>query len=593
MMINRTTRLLWRRKYRRSRRHVEDLGDQAEEQIERHFFRRLSRLKDVRRFVLSWLGLLTLLGGIVIVQTRALSSYYQELRPVPGGIYTEGIIGAFTNANPLYAVGSVDKTVSRLLFGSLLKSDAQNNLVGDLAERWSVDETGRVYTVTLRDNLAWHDGLQLTAEDVVFTYHLIQNPDTKSPLFSSWQGVQIESPNSKTVVFRLPNVLTSFPHSMTNGIVPKHVLEKVAASQLRSGIFNTAKPVGSGPFKIESVEVHGTTPEERQERIGLVPNPSYYAGPPKLQRYIVRSFRDEQHMLKSFGNQEINAMSGLNSLPDTFSKDTSVKTYNIPVTGAVMVFFKNSNEVLKDPKVRQALVRAVDTKALVGGLSYPATLVDSPFLRGHLAYDPKLVQLEHNVKEAKKLLDEAGWVQGKDGLRRKDNKLLSFNLFAQNNSEFSYVSGFLQRQWRDIGVSVDVNQPAENDFQPIVAYHNYDALLYGISLGADPDVFAYWHSSQADVRSENRLNLSEYNSANADQALEGGRTRKDLQLRVLKYRPFLEAWRSDAPALALYQPRFLYVVRGGLYNFDPAAVNIASDRLSNVQNWMIRQSRTN
>ncbi len=593
MIVNRTTRLRWRRHFRRSKRQVEDIGEQAEDHLERHFFRRLSRLYEVRRFVIGWMGLLILLTGMVIVQARALSSYYQVLQPAPGGIYSEGIIGSFTNANPLYAVGAVDSTAAQLIFASLLKFDESNNLVGDLAEKWSVDETGRHYTLVLRENLFWHDGHPLDSDDVLFTYRLIQNPDAKSPLFTSWQGVKVEATDTRTVIFTLPNILTSFPYSLTNGIVPEHILTSIPVVQLRSALFNTAQPIGSGPFKLEAVEVSGNNPEEREEQIGLVPNERYHEGVPKIQRFIVRSFRDEGRMLKSFEDGEINAMVGLNTLPDSFDNKLDVKSYSLPLTGAVMVFFKNSQEQLKEPKIRQALVKAVDTAKLVNGLGYPAHTVDGPLLRGNLGYDPALKQFDTNIEEANRLLDEAGWIRVGEGIRKKDNQPFRIKLHAQNNSEFAYVTQFLQKAWREVGVEVEVDQPAENEFQSIVAFHNYDALLYGISLGADPDVFAYWHSSQADVRSTTRLNLSEYSSEISDKALEGGRTRTEPALRVVKYKPFLEAWRNDAPALALYQPRFLYVVRGGFYNFAPTSINSASDRLSNVNNWMIRQAKVN
>lgn len=566
------------------------MGDQAEEQLDKHFFRRLNRLYNVRRFLLSWIGLLVLVGGVVVVQARALNSYYKELRPVPGGIYTEGVLGTFTNANPLFASGAVDKTVSKLVFSSLLKYDAKGQLIGDLAESWSVDETERRHKVRLKNNLTWHDGAPVTALDVVFTYKLIQNPDVKSPLFSSWQGVTVKSLDNLTVEFALPNSLTAFPHSLTNGIVPAHIVEKIDPIQLRSASFNTVGPVGSGPFKWSTVEVHGSAPENREERIGLVSYERYYAVSPKIQRFVVRAFRDEKQMLKSFENKEINAMVGMASLPDTFSGNISVKAHHIPFSGAVMVFFKNSNEYLKDPKVRQALVRGTDSNKIIRGLEYPAALVDSPFLRQHLGYSSDLVQLPRDIEKANQLLDEAGWPRGVNGLRERDNKPLSFRLYAQNNSEFAHVAQELQKQWRDLGISVEVDQPIDSEFQSIVAFHNYDALLYGISLGPDPDVYAYWHSTQADPRAPNRLNFSEYSSPKADQSLEGGRTRAGTELRAAKYKPFLEAWRNDAPALSLYQPRFLYIVRGSLFNFEPSILHSPTDRLSNVHNWMIRQN---
>lgn len=239
-MIDRTTKLRWRRRVRHSKRQVEDLGVQAEEQLERHFIRRLHRLWEVRRFVLTWLLLLSLMITGVVFQNRRLSGHYQSLQPVPGGSFTEGIIGAFTNANPLYASGAVDASVSKLVFAGLMKYDQSNHLVGDLAEKWTVDDRGLHYTVTLRPNLVWQDGQSLTADDVVFTYQTIQNPDAKSPFLGSWQGIKVDAKNARTVEFTLPNVLASFPYSLTNGIVPKHLLNNIPPTQLRSVRFNTA-----------------------------------------------------------------------------------------------------------------------------------------------------------------------------------------------------------------------------------------------------------------------------------------------------------------------------------------------------------------
>lgn len=589
MILPRATRLRLRRRIRWGKRHVGDMSDQAEENIEKHLFRRLSRLYEVRRFLLSWVGLLVLVGGVVVVQTRALNSYYQELRPVPGGIYTEGMLGTFTNANPLFATGGVDKTVSQLVFSNLFKYDDKGNLVGDLAESWSVNETERRYEVKLKQNLKWHDGEPLTAEDVVFTYKLIQNPDVKSPFFSSWQSVQVKMVDDETVEFTLPNALTAFPHSLINGIVPEHIIKSIEPVQLRSANFNTVEPIGSGPFKWSTVEVHGASPEEREERIGLLPNKEYHGGEPKLQRFVVRIYRNEKQMLKGFENKDINAMVGLTSVPDTLSDGFSAQIRSIPFSGAVMVFFKNTHDQLKDVNVRRALIYGTDVKAIIKGLEYPAPLVNSPFLRHHLSYNPNIVQYSTDIDKANKLLDEGGWLRGPNELRVKDGRPLSFHLYAQNNSEFAYVTGELQKQWRSLGIAVKVDQPNDSDFQSAVAFHNYDALLYGISLGPDPDVYAYWHSTQADPRSANRLNFSEYSSSQADQSLEGGRTRTSRELRAVKYKPFLEAWRNDAPALALYQPRFLYIVRGGLFNFQPTILHGPVDRLSNVHNWMIRQ----
>jgi peptide/nickel transport system substrate-binding protein len=192
------------------------------------------------------------------------------------------------------------------------------------------------------------------------------------------------------------------------------------------------------------------------------------------------------------------------------------------------------------------------------------------------------------------LLEGAGWkLDPTTKLRSKDGVPLKFRLFSAANSEFTSVSGSLQKQWREIGADVEVVLQPDEELQSTVSGHNYDALLYGISVGPDPDVYAYWHSTQADVRSETRLNLSEYKSPAADKALEAGRTRSDPQIRTVKYRPFLEAWKSDAPALAMYQPRYLYIATDALRGFEVSVAHTAVDRYAHVENWTVRKEPKN
>jgi peptide/nickel transport system substrate-binding protein len=592
-MIDRTAKLRWRRRYRSRKRQVEEIGSQAEEQLEKHFFRRLTRLGDVRKFVINWVLLLVLLIGITVVQTRSLSGYYQDTVAVPGGAITEGIVGSFTNANPLYATGTVDSAAAQLVFSGLLKINKDDQLVGNLAESWSTDDREVTYTVKLREHIKWHDGTPLTAEDVVFTYKTIQNADAQSPLFNSWQKISVEAADARTVVFTLPAPLSSFAYSLTNGIVPKHILGDVPVTQLRSHRFNTVSPIGSGPFKWERIEVIGTTTQERTEQIGLLPNADFYGEKPKLQHYIIRSFRDDKRMIESFKNHELTAMSGLDSLPDELKNEKGIRARYIPLAGQVIVFLKTSQEYLADVKVRKALVQSFDQTSLIKGFDYPLIASKSPFLPNHIGYNRDLTQLPTNVEEARKLLDEAGWLIGKDNLRYKNNLPLTIRLYSQSNSEYAYVTQQLQEQWRSIGVDVQVFLQQDADFKSTVSNHAYDALLYGVALGPDPDAYAYWHSSQADVRSAYRLNFSEYKSTQADKSLEAGRSRSDPTLRALRYKPFLEAWRADAPALVLYQPSFLFVTRGEINGFDPATLPAATSRYTNVENWMVRLGKAN
>lgn len=574
---------------KQQREQAEALGAKAEYQLERNLVRKLARLALVWRFVTVWVVLCFVLIGSVVVQTRALGGYYQSMQPAPGGIYREGIIGTYTNANPLYVTGQVNDAVSKLLFASLFTYDDRNRLIGDLAESYAIDPTETVYTVKLRPNLTWHDGKPLTAEDVVFTYHTIQNPDAQSPLNVSWQNVTVAAKDPRTVIFTLPNPLSSFPYSLTTGIIPKHSFESVNVANYRSLSFNTVKPVGAGPYVFKTIEVNGNSPSTRQEEIELVPFKGYHGETAAIASFIVHTYPNEESLLADFNKHELTAMVGLQDVPEEIAEDKSVQEVIMPLAAANMVFFKTTDGVLADKAVRQALAAGVDVKTLTRSLHGPVLPVRSPLLPGTPGFDPALQQVYVGVDQAAALLDKNGWLKQADGIRRKNGQALAFKLYAQDIDEYEHITKGLQAQWKRLGADVNVYLQEDADLRSTVTDHSYDALLYGISLGVDPDGFVYWHSSQADVRSPSRLNFSEYKSDAADASLEAGRTRSDPVLRAIKYKPFLQAWKEDAPALGLYQPRFLYVTHGEVYGLNERTLVTDTDRFNNVNKWMIRR----
>lgn len=589
-LIDRKTKLKARRMIRRQKRLAESVSVQADEELNRLFFRRFGRLQAVRRFVAVWTVLVLLLGVGALWQVRGMDSFYLTTAPIDGGVYREGILGIFTNANPLFATSSVDTSVSKLIFSGLFKISPKGEVIGELAEKITVDERGIVYTVSLRDEVYWQDGHKFSADDVVFTYKTIQNPASRSPLRSNWQGVKVEKTDDKTVVFTLPSPLSSFSYALVNGIVPEHILGEVESEDLRSSNFNTVKPVGTGQFQLKALEVSGAEVDSRQERIALVRNEGYFGKKPGLDSVVIRSYRDEDSMIKDFDGQLIKSMVGLSSVPDTLKDQELVALQQAPLNSTVMIFLNNSSKLLSDKKLRQALLYATDSDSIRKTLSYNAIASDSPFLKSQFAYNPETVQLPYDLTKASALLDELGWAVGEDGIRVKDGVPLSLRLVSQSLSEYASITQKLQQDWSALGIRIEAILQPEADIQVnALARHEYDIFLYGISLGYDPDVFAYWHSSQADPNSSS-LNLSEYKDAVSDVALEAGRTRLDKELRKVKYQPFLERWSEDAPAKALYQPRFFMVTRGTFVGFEGGYMNSATDRYWSIANWKVRNA---
>lgn len=590
-MSFRLAKLRFRRVFKRRKRQLIDASEQTDRHLEKHFFKRLNNLWQVRRFVGLWLLVVLALIGLVSWQTLALTGYFQHLEPAPGGIYREGIIGQFTDANPIYATSDVDESVSQLIFAGLFKYNSDNQLVGDLASGYKVSTDGRTYTVTLRPGLTWQDGAPLNARDVAFTYHLIQNPLAQSPLAASWAGVAVAASGPRTVTFTLPNPLASFKYSLTNGIVPKHILGSVAPAELRSANFNTQDPIGAGPFEWKNLQVSGSEPQSRQELIALTAFQHYHGGAPRLGGFIIHAYPTALAAASDLASHNIDGLAGLNELPASLKNTSGITRYSLPLTAETFVFFKTTTPPFDDAKVRQAVTLAANRDEIAKSLPYSPQAESEPLLAGQLAYNAKYVQADDNAAEANNILNADGWQMSAANVRVKNSQALTFNLFALDSPEFHKVASVLEQQWAAVGVKANVYFQGQSDFQTTLTSHNYDAVLHSIALGTDPDEYVYWDSSQADIRSASRLNLSEWKNASADAALEAGRTRTNPELRAIKYQNFLSAWQADYPALALYQPHFLYVTSRPLYNLSGKnEINSALGRYNNVRNWEIRQT---
>ncbi|MEX2014351.1 MAG: ABC transporter substrate-binding protein, partial [Candidatus Saccharimonadales bacterium] len=316
-----------------------------------------------------------------------------------------------------------------------------------------------------------------------------------------------------------------------------------------------------------------------------------HKGKPALGRYIIKTFDSQESLKNAFVAGDITAASDISSIFDDQTTNSENNFMPVNLTAQTMVFFKTSEGLLSESKLRKALALGTNKQEAIAATGDPLHPIDSPMLNSHFAYSKKITQKTNNPVAAKKILDKAGWKVQADGIRTKKKARLSFNLYVNDSNEHKAVADKLKEQWRKIGVELNVVVENEESRQSTIATHSYDALLNSISVGADPDVYAFWHSSQFDPRLKTRLNFAEYKSKNADASLEGGRSRTDTKLRTVKYQPFLNAWVADNPAVALYRPQFVFLVSGELEGFTVKNMVNISDKYVDIENWKIRKER--
>ena len=251
--------------------------------LNRHVFGSWQKLGNFRWTLLAWIFivLVSFWGIIWQLQGSGLSS--QIKKPIRGGLYREAILGQAKSINPLFPESSASADVSSLVFSGLTKLNGRREIMPDLAERWDISADRKVYTFFLRPNLFWQDGAKLTAQDIAFTIDRVKNPDTRSTFASNWSGVDYTVVDERTITFILPSSYGNFLSNTTLGILPKHKLEAVKPSNMRSSEFNQ-KPVGSGPYKLSLLEVHSTV-------IDLVANERYYIPEPHIPKIRIELFQ--------------------------------------------------------------------------------------------------------------------------------------------------------------------------------------------------------------------------------------------------------------------------------------------------------------
>jgi peptide/nickel transport system substrate-binding protein len=574
-------RFRYRRSLRRLRRSSHIIKKNVIAYVDRHIWGKWHQVRVVRKFLILWgaIALISLVG--MLQQMGTLSRIGQVAVAIPGGTYSEAAVGTVTTLNPLLPESATASDINRLIFSGLTRYNSRRQLVPDLAT-WDVSSDGKLYTFHLRHDVKWHDGVPFTSADVVFTLAAIQNPDSRSPLASSWDGVKAEAKDEYTVVFSLPQALNSFLDSTTVGIVPRHILESVEPSLLREADFNQ-DPVGTGPFKIKTFAPSAKV-------IELSANPKYHLGRPKLDAFDFKFYDTPAETLRAYAQRQVTSPGRL--YPDSDADPGQVAglaRHEFTLPEAEAIFFATGDPLLKDKNLRGILSRSIDReKILEQATGGQGTAITQPLLPGQLGYTTKYAAPYLNAGDARKALDEAGWtLPAKGGVRTNHGARLQLQLLTLRGGELERAANEIKRQWAGLGIDLRVTTADREQLQQTyMRPRNFQMLLYGMNLGSDPDVYSFWHSSQA---ADPGINLSAYSSIDSDRALEAGRIKSDPLVRLGKYDAFLRAWNADIPAAILYQTGYTYGTRSSVAGISAQRLVVPADRFYHVERWTVRE----
>lgn len=481
-----------------------------------------------------------------------------EFIPVSGGVYREGIIGQPVYVNPIISSNQTDIDIAALIYSPLKQ----------FIENYEIQDNGKSYIVILKEKLFWSDGQPLTSDDVVFTIHLIQDPETQSPLFNNWQGINVERLSEIKLKFMLSTPYVFFAEQLNRlPIIPKHIFGDIPSANLKLSKYNLEPKVSSGPYFFESFSKkdNGFITEYR------LLNNKYYSGPePYIKKFIFKFYENENDLLKAFQLRKIDGfgiLKPLNFNNEFIPKNSLIHTINMPRTYAL---FLNSkiNPFLKDKKIRQALDEAINKEELL------------EFIFGHnnqIQSQQEKNQITNSSSLAK--------------LIEKNKNNFELTIILPDIDFLKKTAEFIQQSWQKAGIYKvnTIELPANELINDIIRYRKYEILLFGQILETPQDPFPLWHSSQG---FHPGLNFSIYENKKVDELIEKSRQEFRENIRLNQLKEIEKLIVEDKPIIPLYTLPYTYVHFEKLRGFgNKELITNPAQRFENVTEWYTKAVR--
>ena len=543
-----------------------------------------------KREYFIFLGFVILLCASTLLILEGVNKSFMVEIPTEGGSVTEGIVGIPRFINPVLANSLADQDLVSLIYSGLMKKNPDGSLTPDLAGKFEVSKDGLVYTFTLKDDIYFHDESPVTADDIVFTINEIKDPTIKSPKKGSWDGINVEKIDEKTVQFILREPYASFLENTTLGIMPAHIWNN---SPIELNVANT-EPIGSGPYKVVKVSKQS---EGLINYYDLVSFNKFNLGKPYIDKLTLRFYASENDAISALEDGEVDQTSSITPVNAQILKEENYRVESLTLPRVFGLFFnQNQNQIFIDKNIITAIDLAVNKNSIVRDvlLGY-GVVIEGPIPPNMINYQKLSKEdnttYEEKVKKAQEILAKDGWEIGPSGFlektitdkKNKKTTYLEFSISTGNTTELVKSAELIKRDLESIGMKVEIKTfEAGNLNQSVIRPRKYDALLFGQVINHESDLFAFWHSTQ---RKDPGLNVAMYTNAKVDKILEDAFVTMDEAARIKKYAEFEDEIKKDRPAVFLFSPDFIYIVSKNIQGFSMDHIIIPADRFLNSYLW--------
>jgi len=494
--------------------------------------------------------------------------------PAYGDTLVEASIGDISGLIPNITSDSSSQDIGSLIYSNLVRTDKNLRLEGELVEGWDISPDQLTITFHVRKGVKWHDGAELTAADVDFTYRYMIDPKTPTAYAESFRQVrhaEVVDPYTYRVTYEKPYS----PALLSWGIwiLPRHILEAPwkAGVDLRTTPQNRY-PIGSGPYLFQEWKTG--------EKVVLEANPDYFEGRPYIKRVVYRIIPDQSTIFLELKAKNID-MAGLT--PIQYRRQTdypafrkAFNRYRYLANGYAYLGFNLLDPRFQDKRVRQAMAYAINKQEIIEGVLLGlGQAAQGPYKPGTWWYKPDVKTYPFDPDRAKTLLAELGWTRmNSDGVLVKDGKPFSFTIMTnQGNSVRQQTAEIIQRRLKAVGIDVKIQVVDWAAFiNTFIRKRQFEAIILGWGLGLDPDQYDIWASTQT---GPDQLNHISYKNPRVDELLEAGRRTFDEAKRKAIYGEFQDIMAEEQPVVFLYVPDNLPVVSSRVRGIEPAPAGIS------------------
>jgi peptide/nickel transport system substrate-binding protein len=519
--------------------------------------------------------------------------------PARGGTITEALIGSPRLINPLYApLNDVDRDLCSLIYSGLFRVNSALEPEPDLVHTYRWSEDGKMLEVSLRKDARFHDGVPVTADDVIFTYQRVLDPRWRSPLTNGFKGLrQVIRVDESTIQFQLeapnPNLLME----LTLGILPTHIWEGTQGATAALAEANL-KPIGSGPYRLESLKRDA---KGNILSFTLTRFPQYYGYAPYIDTWQFRFYGDRPQAHDALQTNQVDAVAFVPWKDLTDIKHGNIQSSTLELPQETIAFFNIKDNLLKDLRIRQALSMAIDRRELQELIGSNANVASSPF-----PFLEATSTQAGDLDGARVLLNSLGWRLPANGSVRvyeapttptrgtttvtppkpaASSTELAITIDLPDQADLIKVAELLKRRWSLIGARVEMRVHQASDLlRQALDKRDYQVLVWNVLLPPTQDISPFWASSQITNQGLNLANLAD---REVDKALETIQSATTTPALESARQTLSQAILKQTPALFLLRPAYAYLISQDVKGVQPMRLSKPSDRLLQASSWYI------